>query len=189
MMSRGIAQLGRLAGLLIAAVIVVTGCSSGSGEDPAANGGSTSRPADVNDSDTAFAQAMLAHHQKAVEMATLAAERSQDPRVRELAGRIEATGQADSATLTAWLSEWGAAPAAPAPAGAATADLSALSGQAFDQAFVEQMIEHRTGAITAAETEVADGQDPGAREMAAAIASGYPNEVIEMAQLRIDLGG
>jgi uncharacterized protein (DUF305 family) len=188
-MSRAIAHFGRLAGLLIAAVLLSTGCSGGSGDDSAAGGGSTSRPAEVNDSDIAFAQAMLAHHRTAVEMAGLAAERSQDDRVRELAGRIEATGQADSATLTAWLSDWGATPAAPAPAGAAMADLSAASGQAFDQLFVEQMIEHRSGAITAAEAEVAGGQDPGAKEMATAIASGYPNEVIEMAQLRTDLGG
>lgn len=186
-MSRAIARFGRLAGLLMAAALLVTGCSGGGDEAPAAGGGSSSRPADVNDADITFAQAMLAHHQTAVEMAGLATERSQDPRVRELAGRIEATGQADSATLTAWLAEWGVAPAA--PSSAATADLSALSGQAFDQLFVEQMIENRAGAITAAETEVAGGQDAGAKEMAEAITAGYPNEVIEMAQLRTDLGG
>jgi uncharacterized protein (DUF305 family) len=186
-MTRAMARLGRLAGVLIAGTLVLAGCSSGSGDDAAAVTGSASRPPDVSDSDIAFAQAMLAHHQKAVEMAGLAAERSQDARVRELAGRIEAAGQADSATLTTWLSEWGAAPAAPAPAD--MADLSAVSGQAFDQLFVEKMIEHRAGAITAAGTAVTGGQDPGARQMAEAIASGYPNEVIEMAQLRTDLGG
>jgi uncharacterized protein (DUF305 family) len=188
-MSRATAHLGRLSGLLMAILLLSTGCSGGGGDEPAAGGSSTSRPADVNDTDIAFAQAMLTHHQQAIEMAGLAAERSQDARVRELAGRIEATGQADSATLTTWLSDWGAAPAAPEPAGAAVADLSAVSGQAFDQLFVEQMIEHRSEAITAAGTEVAGGQDPGAKEMADAIATGYPNEVIEMAQLRTDLGG
>ena len=188
-MSRAIAHLGRLAGPLVVAALLATGCSSAGGDEPAGEGSSTTRPADVNDSDTAFAQAMLAHHQKAIELAGLAADRSQDPRVRELAGRIEATGQADSATLTAWLSQWGAAPAAPSSSMAATADLSTVSGPAFDQLFVEQMIELRTGAITAAGAEVTGGQDVGAREMAEAIASSYPNEVIEMAQLRTDLGG
>ena len=188
-MTRAMARLGRLAGLLIAGTLVVTGCSSDGADDPAAEGGSASRPADVNDSDVAFARAMLAHHQRTVELAGLAAERSQDPRVRELAGRIEATGQAESATLTAWLAEWGADAGTAAPSGTVTVDLTAATGQAFDQLFVEQMIEHRAGAITAAGTEVAGGQDAGAREMAQAIASSYPNEVIEMAQLRTDLGG
>jgi uncharacterized protein (DUF305 family) len=130
---------------------------------------------------------MLAHHRTAVAMAALAADRSQDARVRELAGRIGATAQADSATLTAWLSDWGAAPAEAAAAD--PAGLSAASGQAFDQLFVEKMIELRSGAITAAGTEMAEGKDAGAREMAEAIATGYPSEVIEMAQLRTDLGG
>src|SRR3546814_10035762 len=46
--------------------------------------------AEFNDADVAFAQQMIPHHQQAVEMAQLAADRAERQEVKDLAARVEA---------------------------------------------------------------------------------------------------
>ena len=45
--------------------------------------------AEHNEQDMAFVQGMIPHHQQAVEMATMATKRATDPKVKDLATRIE----------------------------------------------------------------------------------------------------
>lgn len=46
--------------------------------------------AEFNDADVTFARTMIPHHEQAIEMAELAADRASSPEVRELAEEIEA---------------------------------------------------------------------------------------------------
>jgi uncharacterized protein (DUF305 family) len=71
-------------------------------------------------------------------------------------------------------------------------DMSALmaaSGAEFDRLFLEQMIEHHTGAVEMAVTESAEGQNTDAIAMAGTIRDTQNAEIAEMRQLLPELGG
>jgi uncharacterized protein (DUF305 family) len=110
-MTRTTARLVRLAGGLMAGTIILTGCSDtseGSGAEGSSSGagGSASDAGVGNDADAAFVQGMIPHHRGAIVMAQLADGRAQDPRVQDLADRIEAAQGPEIQTLTGWLEEW-----------------------------------------------------------------------------------
>lgn len=200
-----------LAGPMLAGALVLTGCSddsvashtnstdSGSAASTSASG---SEEAAFNDADVSFAQGMIPHHEQAVEMAQLAGGRAQDSRVLDLAGRIEAAQQPEIDTLTGWLEEWGVEGGDTGGMDHGGADhgggmmseedmdaLMAASGAEFDRLFLEQMIEHHTGAVDMAVTESADGQDPDALAMAGIIRDTQSAEIAEMEGLLAELGG
>ena len=126
-----------------------------------------------SDDDVAFMQGMIPHHQQAVEMANLVADRTNTPEIVDLAGRIRASQDDEIAFMRNWLTERGeAVPAAADPhaghgaghdahaghstmAGMATpeqmAALAASSGSDFDRMFLDLMIRHHAGAITMVE--------------------------------------
>jgi len=139
--------------------------------------------------DVSFAQAMVPHHQQALEMSRLAQQRAADPRVRELATRIEAAQGPEIDSLTGWLRAHGA----PAPAGHQHMDgmmspqqmgeLAAASGPDFDHRFLQQMIAHHEGAVRMAETELTSGSDPQLRRMAENVSGTQREEIDTMRAL------
>ncbi|MPQ97594.1 DUF305 domain-containing protein [Modestobacter sp. I12A-02628] len=187
----------RLAAAVVTGGLLLTGCSAGQ-DAPAA---SSSRPAGVAEADVTFAQAMLPHHQQAVEMAGLADGRSQDPAVLDLASRIAAGQEPEIDVLTGWLADWGQdVPSGDGMAGVDhgdsghggadgmmtdqdTAALEAASGPEFDRLFLDQMIEHHTGAVTMARAEIEDGEFADAVDMATGIAATQDAEIAEMERL------
>jgi uncharacterized protein (DUF305 family) len=188
---------------LTAVALALTGCSTGPQEDHESSA-SADAGATFNDADIAFAAGMIPHHEQAIEMAQLADERAEDPRITDLAARIEAAQAPEIDTLTGWLGDWGVEPGDDGGHGAGMghdADamgimseedmdaLTAADGAAFDRLFLEQMIEHHTGAVAMAETELADGEFPGALEMAEAIQTTQNDEIAEMEQLLRELDG
>lgn len=200
-----------LAGALLAGALVLTGCSddsvashmdsmdSGSAES---TGSSTSEDAAFNDADVTFAQGMIPHHQQAIEMAQMASEWAEDPRVLDLASRIEAAQQPEIDTLTGWLDAWGAEDDGMDGMDHGGMDhgggmmseedmnaLMAASGAEFDRLFLEQMIEHHTGAVEMATTEAGEGQHSEALAMANNIRDTQNAEIAEMRQLLTELGG
>ena len=194
----------RLLGLAATAALALTGCSMSSQE----HGGAAAPPAGdaaFNDADVAFAQGMIPHHEQAIEMAQLAENRAADPRVSDLAARIEAAQAPELDTLTGWLSEWGVDGAGEdgghgsgmahdaASMGTMSEEdmeaLTAAEGAPFDRLFLEQMIVHHTGAVEMAETELADGEFPTALEMAETIRTTQNEEIAEMEQLLDELAG
>lgn len=210
----------RLTGALLAGALALAGCSGESGHegmsgmsgsssasastDPSASAGPSSDAAAASDADVAFAQGMMPHHQQAVEMAQLAADRAADPRVRDLAARIEAAQAPEIETLSGWLEAWGAeAPGSPGTDHGSTghgdmggvmtpedtAALAGASGTSFDRLFLEQMTAHHSGAVQMAETEIAAGEDPEAIAMAEEIRDTQNAEIAEMEQLLTELGG
>jgi uncharacterized protein (DUF305 family) len=195
-------RLGQLAGALLAGSLVLSACSGGDSSG-SASASSTSVAADAtfNTADVMFAQMMIPHHQQAIEMAQLTADRSTNPEVLDLAARIEAAQGPEIEQLTGWLEDWGQDTASASMgdmdmggdmggmdmggmmSSEDMASLEAASGTEFDRMWLEMMIEHHTGAIGMAETEISDGEDQGAVSMAEDIKSSQNQEINEMEQL------
>ncbi|MEV3981509.1 DUF305 domain-containing protein [Nonomuraea sp. NPDC049758] len=144
-----------------------------------------------NDADVMFAQMMIPHHQQAVEMADLAAQRAKDPEIKKLAADIKAAQDPEIQTMKGWLTEWGK----PVPSGGMGHDMPGImsaedmkkldgaKGAAFDRLFAEQMIAHHEGAIEMARTEQASGVNPQAKELAKAVESTQQAEVAQLRKL------
>lgn len=92
-----------LAGAMLALAGLLTACSTTPATPPMASASSTSH----NAQDTAFAQAMIVHHQGAIEMADLAATRATSTQVKDLAAQIKAAQQPEIDAMTSWLMAWG----------------------------------------------------------------------------------
>ena len=106
--------------------------------------------------DLAFIDAMRKHHEAAVQMARLAAERATDPKIRSMAAKMAEDQQNEIAQLTAWREQWfaGAPPTDTSKLPGASSmnmDMShmqSLTGHQFDMMFVDMMVPHHEGAIT-----------------------------------------
>ena len=190
-------KLMALIGLLLVA-LVLAACGDDGDTSADSSGDSSAASQDFNDADVAFAQGMIPHHEQAVEMAQLASDRAENPEVKELAGDIEAAQAPEIEQLTTWLDAWGAEPAEDGMEGMegmeggdmggmmSEEDMTMLedaSGAEFDQMFLEMMIEHHRGAISMAETEVTDGENPDAIDMAENIITTQESEIEQMEQL------
>ena len=191
------ARTARTAGIIgafIAGSVALSACSGG--EDPTASESSTSVPADAsfNAADVTFAQSMIPHHEQAVEMAQMVTGRSTDPAVQDLADRIRAAQGPEIDTLDGWLDTWGADRPDDMPGmdhsgggGMMSEDdmssLEAASGVEFDRLWLQLMLEHHTGAIGMAQTEIDDGEDPEAIALAEDISASQGVEITEMEQL------
>jgi uncharacterized protein (DUF305 family) len=56
--------------------------------------------------DKAFIDAMIPHHQSAIEMAQVASEKSKKPQIKELAGNIISAQQTEIEQMKQWRKEW-----------------------------------------------------------------------------------
>ncbi|MGF1598387.1 MAG: DUF305 domain-containing protein [Acidimicrobiales bacterium] len=153
--------------------------------------------AEFNDADVVFAQGMIPHHAQAIEMAALAADRSQNPAILDLAQRIRGAQDPEIELMRSWLDAWGHDEMAAEMEGMDhdmagmmsddhMAALTAATGPAFDRMFTEMMIVHHQGAIDQAQTVLDDGADAEARALAEAIIAAQSAEIDEMQNL--DLG-
>lgn len=151
-----------------------------------------------NDADTMFAQMMIVHHEGAIEMADLAVEKASSEEVRTLAGRISAAQGPEIEQMSSWLEAWGEETS---PMGGmegmdhggmdmhgmsqeeAMAELKSLSGVEFDRRFLELMIAHHEGAVEMAQTELDEGENPQALELAQKIIDDQQTEIAEMQEM------
>jgi uncharacterized protein (DUF305 family) len=145
---------------------------------------------DFNDADVMFLQMMYPHHAQAVEMAKLVPGRSQNQQVITLAQNIEKAQGPEMTQMTGLLQSFGK----PAPAadsghmagmpGMMSAPqmntLTGLSGAAFDRMWLQMMIDHHTGAITMANTELRDGTNADGKKLADAIIANQKAEITQM---------
>lgn len=178
--------------------------TSPAGQETTATAEASTDEAAHNDADTTFAQMMIVHHEGAIEMAQLAAEKAATPEVQDLGERIAAAQGPEIELMTGWLESWGEEPAADEMDGMEGMDhggmdmegmnqeevmseLSALSGTEFDTRFLELMIDHHRGAIEMAETEQADGENPDALELAQKIVEDQTAEIAKMETLLTQL--
>jgi uncharacterized protein (DUF305 family) len=177
-------------GLIGLAGLIGAACSS---DDDSTVTGATGNAAagEHNDADVTFAQGMIPHHRQAVEMAQLAAGRAEDPRVLDLASRIEGAQDPEIAEMSGWLEDWdedvpaeGGHDDMTGMSGMMTAEdmdaLEAASGGEFDEMFLTMMIEHHRGAVEMANTELDDGKFADALSLAQKIIDAQEAEISEM---------
>lgn len=153
-----------------------------------------SDPAPHNADDTMFAQMMLVHHQGAVNMSRLAAERAQNPQVKKLAAQIEEAQGPEIERMTQWLQAWDE----PVESGdhahmhddsmlmngktheQVMTELGGLTGTAFDKAFLEAMIPHHEGAVTMSQDVLKTSQNPDVTALAQTIIDSQKTEIAQM---------
>ncbi len=111
---------------------------------------------------------MIAHHAQAIEMAHMVPERTENPSIRTLAGRIINAQQDEIVLMQQWLSDRQLPIPTPSPEGMKhmmngeehtmlmpgmltaeqMAQLKAARGPAFDRLFLTSMIQHHKGAVS-----------------------------------------
>ena len=181
--------LARLAALAGAAAVLTLATACGGDGHPAATAPPMSA-ATFNDADIEFAQNMIPHHQQAVQMAELAAERATDPEVRQLAAQIKAAQEPEINAMTGWLDAWDRPVQPPQGHGghampgmmadAELAELMAAHGADFDRMFAQMMIAHHNGAIEMARDLRAQGASAEAKALAATIESAQAAEIARL---------
>lgn len=175
-----------VATLIAVAAALLTACS---------NSDDSSADADFNSADVSFATEMIPHHRQATEMAALAASRTDNTEVLDLADRIEAAQDPEINTMSSWLESWGEKvpeemsgmnDMSSMPGMMSDDQMSNLrdsSGEAFDRLFLTMMVEHHEGAIEMAETEQTDGKNVDAVSLATQIEQAQTTEIAEMRKL------
>ncbi|WP_330228544.1 DUF305 domain-containing protein [Nocardia sp. NBC_00508] len=172
-----------------------TGHTTEHGTSTTANTSAPAR-AEHNDADVTFLQMMYPHHAQAVEMARLVPGHTDNQQLRALAASIEQAQAPEMQQITALLQSFGQPaptmgeehqghdmPSTPMPGLMSAEQLAALqaaSGPDFDRQWMTMMIEHHTGAIAMAETELADGMNSDAQALARAIISAQKAEIDQM---------
>ncbi|MEH1165873.1 DUF305 domain-containing protein [Micromonospora sp. CPCC 205539] len=140
--------------------------------------------------DTTFVQMMIPHHQQALEMTQLAADRAADPRIRAFADRIRAGQGPEVGVLRGWLTARGLPAETPGHdhggmRGMQTPEamraLAGARGVEFDRLFVRMMTEHHQGAVTMATDLLSVGVDQTLNELATSLAT---EQAIEITRLR-----
>jgi len=186
--------------LLVAAALSLSACGSEdegktkAGKAPAAghsSGHSGAAASEGASLDRAFVAAMIPHHESAIEMAEVAADRAEGPFVNELAANILASQQQEIDVMRAAdkrlatdneVGELGAP-------GHKAEDLAALrEAKDFDVAFVKMMLPHHESAIPMAQAEVDKGVDAELKRVAADIIEVQEREIAEMKAFLADAG-
>ncbi len=67
--------------------------------------------------------------------------------------------------------------------------LSGTSGAAFDKLWLRMMVQHHQGAVAMAQTELTDGANTEAKQLAQSIIDGQSKEITTMTTLVGTLGG
>ncbi|MEU8751757.1 DUF305 domain-containing protein [Streptomyces chartreusis] len=192
-----------LAATAVTAALVLAACGADGGDSDAAADASASSSASAdahNAQDVTFAQGMIPHHQQALQMAGMAADRASSAEVKDLAERIRKAQDPEIKTMSGWLRTWGEDVPSAAPgmghsghsggsgmAGMMDAkdmdELMKASGKAFDTLFLTLMVEHHEGAVEMAESEKAEGRYGPATELADAVVTAQTAEIKEMNKL------
>ncbi|MGH3777723.1 MAG: DUF305 domain-containing protein [Pseudonocardiaceae bacterium] len=204
MSTRTIMTLVAAAAAALTAGAALGGCGTTTSIPPAGSSASSPQVAEAhNQADITFAQGMIPHHAQAIAMSAMAAERAGSPQVKDLAARIQAAQQPEIDQLSGFLRGWNApVPATNNPMGGMgqmdhgaggampgmmssdqMQQLGQATGEAFDRMFLQMMIVHHQGAVTMANTELSDGQNPDARQLAQRIIDAQQREITEMQTL------
>ncbi len=152
------------------------------------------------DYDRKFLSNMIAHHQGAIEMANLALTNASHQEIKTLATAIVSTQSSEVTNMTDWQKTWGY----PASSGTMMMDHSSMgmentnagmmqsldgkTGEAFDKAFLEQMIMHHQSAINMAATGKTNAEHQELKYLTVAIVSAQTKEIQQMKQWQKDWG-
>ena len=182
--------------LLAPAIAVITLAACGPSNDPTDGKSSTAASSQTSSQETEsafshedimFAQAMIPHHQQAIDMSNLALKNSQSARVQGLAQRIKSAQTTEIATLRKWIDDSGMGDSHAGDHGSMSGMLSkeemsalaAAQGPAFDKLFLKGMIKHHEGAIDMA-AAVTESENREVSDFANWMRSTQYNEITEM---------
>lgn len=185
-------KLSRLLAVLVMLVLgLALSACGGDDEEPAPAAGHTEMGGETSSSgpavDRAFAQAMIPHHESAIEMAEIALERGESAFVRTLAKDIVRAQEREIETLARidgdLEGEGVEAGDLGVPEHMQGMDASAAeleTADPFDKAFVDMMIPHHEGAIAMAKAELEKGENSELKALAQDIIDAQQREIDEM---------
>jgi len=138
--------------------------------------------------DLLFIDAMVAHHQGAIDMARQADSNALHQELKEFARKVVADQSSEMAMMTGWREQWFAGRPRAAKAdsmpgmaesmgGMDAGHLQMLTGAEFDLAFIEMMVPHHQGAVTMARDALARSQRPEIRGLAQRIIDAQQAEI------------
>lgn len=148
-----------------------------------------------NSADVSFATEMIPHHGQAIEMADMALKQATNADVKAMAQTIKDAQDPEVVRMSGWLKGLGA----PVPSmsmssssmagmdhgqgmmsDADMASLAKATGTAFDRMWVQMMIQHHEGAVTMAKTELAQGQNSDAKQLAQSIITSQSAQIDQL---------
>jgi uncharacterized protein (DUF305 family) len=187
-------HISRWATIAAAALTLAAGCGSPQATSPTS-------PAPAAPSPAGSQPAEAGHHAQAIAMAEMATSHATSPKVRELADNIKQAQQPEIDQMTGWLQTWGAevpstnpndmgdmghGSSGPMPGMMSPEQMNQMSqagGAQFDRMFLEMMIEHHKGAIEMAQTELNEGENSEAKQLAQKIITDQQAEITQMQAL------
>jgi uncharacterized protein (DUF305 family) len=197
----------------LATVVLAGCGGGGTPAAPAPAPAPTTTPAAAhNDADVAFVRGMIPHHAQAIQMSQLAEQRATNPQVKQLAATITQGQGPEIEQMQAMLQSWGlpaqpttgpgamsgmpgatgvpgmtGMPATPGMPGMMSGgqmqQLGQASGREFDRMWLQMMIQHHTGAVQMAETELREGQNAQAKALAQKIIDEQRAQIAQMQKL------
>lgn len=181
-----------------AAAVAVLGLTAACGDD----GSTANQPSETsghaaqqqhNQADVRFAQRMIPHHEQAVTMAELVPDRSRDEQLRDLAEQVKAAQDPEIRKLESMLDTWGEPVEPDSEQSEGEHDsmsgmmsdkqmrqLKRAEGSEFDTQWVEMMIDHHEGAVDMADTELDEGTNDDAGDLADDIVAAQEDEIAQM---------
>lgn len=174
----------------------------GSGTDDAAAAARSGTPDDseTTPADLAFMQAMIEHHEQAVELTALAPGRATDAELTDLAARMHEVQAAEAEAMRSWAERRASRASTsddhahdqgmPGEISRSTIDrAAALDGASFDALFIGAMAAHHRGAVRMAEDRLAEAGDPAVSRWARAIATSQSLEIDRLVEIEARLAG
>jgi uncharacterized protein (DUF305 family) len=137
-------------------------------------------------SDKAFIDAMVPHHQAAVEMARVALNNAEHGEIKLLSRNIISSQQAEIKELTAIRKEYGTSEmsmemsAGEMEAMGMTDPDELVNKDPFDKAFIDAMIPHHESAIEMAQVALEESDNPEIRTLAENIVEAQTREITQM---------
>ena len=210
--------------LLLAVTVILAACGGAGGGQQGSGSGSEQEPAEKADgmdhsqmnhgsmdmdsngmarqmvmengkySDKAFIDAMVPHHQGAIEMARVALKNAEHAEIKELTRNIISSQQAEIEELKAIKKEeFGTSnvpmemsPEQMRSMGVMMDPQELANREPFDKAFIDAMIPHHQSAIKMAEVAYEKSKNPRIKELAENIMSAQKREIEQMMQWRKD---
>ncbi|HUG05874.1 MAG TPA: DUF305 domain-containing protein, partial [Candidatus Limnocylindria bacterium] len=126
---------------------------------------------------------MIPHHEEAIVSATILLEGTARPEMRAFAQSIIDVQSSEVAQMREWLATWYAGQDAAVAYEPMMRDLTGLSGDALDRAFLEDMIPHHMAAVMMSQQLLRGGlvQHDEVAPFAAGIRDGQHAEIFQMA--------
>ena len=174
------------------AIALVTACG-GTEEETTRSPSESSEGAEFKDTDVTIAHKMIPPPEQAVTMTELAPERAGDE-VQALAEEIQAAQGPEIDRMNTLLESWGQESVQDMEdmdhddmtgmmSDEQMAELEESEGEEFDTMFLQMMIEHHEGAVEMAQTELDEGVNPEARDLAQQIIDDQDAEIEQMNEM------